>query len=114
MDKSQQDVGTAWLLLSHATWIALSISCVAMSVAFGDDKPLAVAWCSGGLAFSVWTLYAVAMTWRSNRQVLNAVFGDIGFSFVVLLVVVVAGLAIGSLVHAASAQPMKRTTVQVQ
>lgn len=107
------DVGTAWLLLSHAGWLAVSLACVTLGLSlliFFEDsspfrprmKPLAIGWTSVGLAFAVWTAYAVGTTWRSNRQVPNAVFGDFGFSFVMILTLGVLGVGIWSLVDIAA------------
>ena len=95
------DVGTAWLLLSHAAWIAIPITTVLLSKSFQHNKALAVAWLAAGVLFTIWTLYAVAMTWKSNQQVRNAVFGDPGFAFVVTLVIALAAVVIWSLVDAA-------------
>lgn len=109
---SSADVGTAWLLLSHAGWLAISMACMIMGtsllVFFIVDspsraflKPLAIYCIVVGLLFVVWTAYAVFITWQSNRRIRNAVFGDFGFGLVMFLVANVFALNIWTLVDIA-------------
>ena len=106
------DVGTAWLLLSHAGWLAVSVASISLGlsllVLFNETsplrasmKPLAIGWTVLGTLFGVWTIYAVATTWKSNRLVPNAVFGDGGFSLVTILAFFVVVMGIWSLVNVA-------------
>ena len=103
------DVGTAWLLLSHAGWLALSMSCLALSE-FIDNVNLTheskapkgrnLALGSAGLAVlsSGWTLYAVITTWIANTRVRNPVYGHFGFTLVMVLALFVAALSLWSLI----------------
>lgn len=106
----QPDVSTAWLLLSHAGWLALSMSCLALS-AFIDNVNLShetkrapkgrnLALGSAGLAVlsAIWTLYAVITTWIANTKVSNPVYGHLGFTLVMALALFVAALSLWSLI----------------
>ena len=106
------EVGTAWLLLSHAGWLAVSVASIALGLSLlvffngnslvrASTRPLAIGWTVVGILFGVWTIYAVATTWQSNRRVPNAVFGDVGFSLVTILALLVVAMGIWSLVNIA-------------
>jgi hypothetical protein len=109
-DVTSPRVGTAWLLLSHAGWLALSIACQAVAstlltlyVLTPNDylKANAVAWCSLGLLFTAWTGYAVGTTCAANRRVKRAVFGDGAFAAVFVLISGTVALGVWTLVNVA-------------
>jgi hypothetical protein len=106
------EIGTAWLLLSHAPWLMGSVTCLALATSFlvffeadtafrAKLKPFAIYTAVVGLLFDIWTGYAVAVTWKHNHLIANAVFGDFGFSFVMFLVANVLVLGIWCLVDLA-------------
>lgn len=99
------DVGTAWLLLSHAGFFAISIQCAAAAVILIGDIPKnaslkseAIGWLVLALLFKTWTAYALIKTWRANHRVKRPVFGDIGFSTLFLLILLSAGKSIWTIV----------------
>jgi hypothetical protein len=113
----EPNVGTAWLLLSHAGWLGLSVTSLALS-AFVENmnlahpekrqtsgsSSLAVGSSVLAVASASWTVYAIVTTWISNTKVKKPVFGHAAFALVLVLAVYLAALAIWSLVVLAKQQ----------
>lgn len=99
------NVGTAFLLLSHAGYLGVSMASLAFS-AFVDNVGLnhptkrssndkiAIAAAVLSAALAVWTLFALITTWISNTKVKNAVFGHGGFITVMLITLLVLTISL--------------------
>jgi len=104
-------IGTAFLVLSHGAWVGAALACYAIGaglILFFDGSPLrdkakpnAIGWVATGIFVGVWTIYAVAATWRASRKLDGAIFDDFGFSFLILVVLAVMGMGIWTLVFIA-------------
>lgn len=98
---SYESIGTAWLVLSHAAWLGAALTAMSVGtslIALVDKdrdlvRPMAIALVALGILLALWTVYAVAVTWNASRQLPVAIFSDLGFTF--LLFVVLATLAMG-------------------
>ena len=104
------DIGPAWLLLSHGAFLA--------AIAVGSNtgysflianpahvtawsKALAIVACVGSLLVGAWTIYAINGTWRENRKLLVQVYGNGGFTALMLIVVYLIATALLTLVAVA-------------
>jgi hypothetical protein len=99
------DVNTAWLLLSHASWIAIAFAATVIlfaAFAFGGTfvKVVGGLWFILGLAYQLWIVPAIVSTWNTNRRSRSPVFGDKMFVSLLILVLltiileIVTGIAI--------------------
>src|SRR5512147_1642631 len=106
--RAEKAIQTAWLVLSHGTWISASIGSTAISTGLAlivkepafraIVHPLSFAWSAISLVISVWTLYAIAVTWRTSRSLVSPVFDDFGFIFLSIVTLTVMGGTIWTLV----------------
>ena len=105
-------IATAWLLLSHAGWIALAIACEAIATSLlvylttldgrnATVQALTITWAALGVAFLLWTAYAVGTTWRSNSAFKRPVFGPLAFSLVYVLLALTLAMAVWMIVTVA-------------
>jgi hypothetical protein len=97
-DKSS-DVSTAWLLLSHASWIAIAFAATVIlfaAFAFGGTfvKIVGFLWFLLGLAYQFWIVPAIISTWKTNQRSRSPVFGDKMFLSLLLLVILTIMLEI--------------------
>ena len=103
------DIGPAWLLLSHGAFFAATISGIAGTIAFLIVAPvglsLGVRLIAPGMSlFSVligaWTIYAIAGTWRQNAKLQDPVYGNGGFTALVLIMVFLIAIGVLTTVEA--------------
>lgn len=98
MNKSYKpEIGTAWLVLSHGSFLAAGIACSALGVSLlaiytdkklrSTTKPLAIGWVVGGIFMYIWTIYAIASTWKASKKMdsKSLIFNDFGFVFLTAL-----------------------------
>ncbi len=109
---NEVNISTSLLLLNHAGLMSLTVSSLAFSAFVtahaanrnveeknkGLFKPLAFGACAFSVGNSLWTMFAVASTWKSNMQIKNPVFGHVGFSLVFILALFLFALALWTLV----------------
>lgn len=113
MNKSaynKPEIGTAWLVLSHAAFLGAGVACSALGAAllsiFVNDKdrsttkPLAIGWMVGGIFIFVWTIYAISMTWKAAKKIdkNRLIFNDFGFGFLTSLTLYLLATTIWSLI----------------
>jgi hypothetical protein len=99
------EIGTAWLLLSHASWLVAAIATIALATSilvFADEKwqQLSIGWCMAGLLILIWTVYAVVQTWNASKKYPNPVFHEAGFITLLIIIVILIGIVIWSLITA--------------
>lgn len=102
---STPNVGTAFLLLSHAGYLGVSLASLAFSAFVNNvgmnhpekragNENLALGAGALSASLAIWTLYAVTTTWISNTKVKNAVFGHAGFATIMLITLFVVVLSL--------------------
>jgi len=102
------EIGTAWLVLSHAGFLAAAITASTLGTSFllffnGSDfrhliKPLAIGWITAALLICAFGIYAVITTWNAARKFENRIFHDFGFVFLTVVFLYVTAASIWSLV----------------
>ncbi len=104
--ENDPDIGTAWLVLAHAPFIGAAIAASALSVTLalfvfettrerrGDRtlQALAIAWNVVCFLIATWTVYAIALTWRTAQRYREQIFGNFAFGTLMLIVVAMAAV----------------------
>lgn len=109
-EKVHGDVGTAFLVLSHAGWVGTSLAATSIAIALlffaanrileggnGNlqiskmSRQLGIVACVTSFNLTLWTLYAEWRTWISADQwpIDQRIFADAGFLFLMVVTVCV-------------------------
>jgi len=100
------DISSAWLVLSHGTFLSAALAASALSltlyVLFFVVSPLkrlpskvldlAIGWNIVSFAISAWTVFAISKTWIAARKITNKIFDDFGFSFLMIVTIFIGAV----------------------
>ena len=101
-------IATAWLLLSHAGFLSAAITASSIGYSFLTSNPLlpianarglGITWTAVGIAIEIFTIYAIACTWRENLKVKTPTFGSEGFFMLILIVLFLIAASIYTVVE---------------
>jgi hypothetical protein len=104
------DIGPAWLLLSHGAFIAAIVGGSNTAYNFlvanpallnSADKGLAIMQAIGSLLIGSWTIYAISGTWRENMKLKHPVYGNLGFTALIFIVLYLMAIAVWTIVTVA-------------
>lgn len=102
MSYYRPDIGTAWLVLSHGAWFGASIASANIGYGFlaikTTGRALGIGWTTVSILLEMWTIYAIAMTWRASRQLQYTIFGDEAFVTLILLVMCLLATSVWTIV----------------
>ena len=109
------EIGTAWLVLSHAAFITGEIAASALGTSFfvfyasspfsTSLRPLSIGWITVSLFIGIWTAYAIWNTWIAAKKIKNRIFDDFGFVFLLTVNFYVMAISVWSLVVVATLNP---------
>ncbi len=94
-------LGPAWLLLQHGGFVTAIIGTAAITYALifasaDHESPfteaIAMLWCVINAILCIYTVYLIVGTWRENRKVRNPTYGDGGFMWLIIIVVLLLGM----------------------
>jgi hypothetical protein len=103
------DIGTAWLLLSHGAFLGATVGSAALAQSFlvflegsvtlkNTVRGLSIMWAVASLVIAAWTIYAIAVTWRTSNEVRSPVFHPFAFASLILVVLLVVASNLWTLV----------------
>ena len=102
------EIGTAWLILSHAAFLTAQIGSSAIGLSFfafftsspflNSLRNLSIGWICVSLFIGFWTAYAIWNTWVAAKKMKNRIFSDFGFVFLLLVNFYIMATSVWSLV----------------
>lgn len=92
------NIGTAWLVLSHGTWFAASISAISLALTETHGSAVSITWACIALVLQIWTFYAIETTRKASDKIGTAIFGPEAFILLNIMNFLTMGVTIWSLV----------------